>query len=328
MDLDRPAAYHGPGWEPRTGDLNADVAEGRYWAPLRVDSEFAVLTDVALHTPTQAVLSIAEPEALQHLGRIDAGRLRDDVDAMKETYERLRIRVHTLPEPRAERSNPRAGANAMYARDLLWMTPGGAVIPRMASRVRAGEESQSLRLCAELDIPIARTVSGTGTFEGADALWLSPHLVAIGSGRRTNASGADQIREVAESFGARTLTLEIPLEIQHLLGILQPVGFDVVAARTDLMHPDDVRKLLDHGIDVLHVHESPEVTRSFAFNFVCVAPRQLVMTAGSDRTRDLLESSEIECVGTIPVSELFVGAGGIGCATSILGRRPVSNARS
>ena len=322
MDLTNAAAYHGPGWRPRSGSLEQEVVAGDLWAPMSVACDHDRLTDVALHCPSADRLTCADPDQLQHLRHIDHDALRRDIDTLAAAYRDLGVAVHELPQTSATEAHPYRGANAMYARDLLWMTKAGAVIPRMASTVRAGEELQTLRLCAELAIPVARTIGGEARFEGADAHWLRPDLVAVGIGTRTDKAGADQIAATAAAQGARTITITVPRGIQHLLGILQVIDADLLAARTDLLDPADVRRLREEGFTVIDVPESDEVTSGYAFNFVVLAPATLLMTSGSADTARLLAAHGVTCAAQVEVPELFHGAGGIACATGILRRIP------
>ena len=48
----------------------------------------------------------------------------------------------------------------------------------------------------ELGMPIVRSVSGKGTFEGADAMWIRPDCAIIGRGLRTNDEGRQQVTEI------------------------------------------------------------------------------------------------------------------------------------
>ncbi len=322
MDLTSPAAYHGPGWRARAGTLEQEIADGDLWAPMSVSCDADTLTDVVLHCPAADRLTCAEPDEIQQLRRIDHTRLRGDIENLAGAYRRFGVTVHELPPAKPTAAHPYLGANAMYVRDLLWMTKAGAVIPRMASTVRAGEEAQTLGLCAELGVAVAMTIAGEGTFEGADAHWLRPDLVAVGVGTRTNATGARAIAALAASQGARVITIGVPRGIQHLLGILQVVDADVLAARTGLLDPAVTRRLREEGFTVIDVPESDEVTSGYAFNFVTLAPRTILMTSGSEQTGRLLAEHGVECAARVDTPELFHGAGGIACATGILRRVP------
>ena len=73
------------------------------------------------------------------------------------------------------------------------------------------------------------------------------------------------------------------------------------------------------GYEILLLPDQTEATHQGAFNFVTLAPRQILMPAGNPKTRELLESQRIQC-HTIKMSELHKAAGGIACLTGIIER--------
>ncbi|SDT72998.1 dimethylarginine dimethylaminohydrolase family protein [Actinoplanes derwentensis] len=312
-----PAAYHGPGWRDRPGTLAEEITDGWPWASMRVHREYDTLTDVALHTPTAHALTAGGPDEMQHLGRMDATALPRDMDRLARP---IRPSVSACTSCRT-RPGSLAGGNAMYVRDLFWMTGEGALISRMASPARTGEELQAQELCTWLHIPVLRTISGAALFEGADALWLRPDLVAVGIGRRTNRAGAESIAEEAHRQGAETVFLDVPAGIQHLLGTMQVLDADLLAIRSERLDPDGQHRLLEHGFDLIDVPETPEVVNGYAFNFVVIGTRRVVMTDGSGDLRAVLAARGVDCAAVVAVPELFRGAGGIACATGILARR-------
>lgn len=320
MGLTRYAAYHGPGWRPRTGTLADDVRDGTIWRQYAVDADWAPLRAVALHSPSAERLDQAPPDVLQHLARIDAQGLAKEIEALAGTYRDLGIDVHMIPPPSASLSRSLAGANAMYARDSFWMTPGGAVLSRMASVVRSGEETQAFTMLAAIGVPVVRSVSGAGTFEGADALSLRPDLVAIGHGHRTNRLGLAQASAIAEEQGRRVLPVPVPDGIQHLLGVIQVLDQDLLAIRTDLVREQDVAAIRREGFDILPVAESAEIREHLGFNFVVVGPRKVVMIEGSPVLERLLTRHGITIAASVAVPQLLRGAGGIACATAVLSR--------
>ena len=67
-----------------------------------------------------------------------------------------------------------AFTKAMYVRDPLITVPGGAVIGRMAVRMRRGEEADVTRVVAAAGLPILATMTGTATMEGGSFAKLRP----------------------------------------------------------------------------------------------------------------------------------------------------------
>jgi hypothetical protein len=109
--------------------------------------------------------------------------------------------------------------------------PSGAVVGRPASSVRAGEERWLARSLADLGIPILRTVGGHGTFEGADALWLTPERVLVGLGIRTNLEGARRLAATLAEQGIETMEVDLPHASMHLIGEIRIVDRDLAFVR-------------------------------------------------------------------------------------------------
>ena len=72
--------------------------------------------------------------------------------------------------------------NGFFIRDLMLMTPEGAIVTRPASNTRAGEERFVAEALGELGVPVLMTVHGEGTFEGADVSWIDDDLCFLAEG--------------------------------------------------------------------------------------------------------------------------------------------------
>ncbi|MGQ4516558.1 arginine deiminase family protein [Streptomyces sp. DW26H14] len=315
------------------------MAEGGIWAPRAVDSEYRRLREVALGIPGRGQRPPADPDAVQHLRPVDYARMADELACLAETYEALGVTVHELPRPAGldtsstdARPHPRpAGTlagpaddpavhNRMFARDTFVLTPEGAVLARMGSDVRAGEVRLVARLLASLDIPVIRTIHGSGTLEGADVLWAGPDLALVGVGNRTNEEGARQLAETLAAFGARTVPVAMPRGVQHLLGLVQFLDHDLAVIRAELADAALTGLLRRLGHTLLPLAEHPDITARFGMNVVCVAPRTVVMPAGVPQVREAFDAAGIEVAAEVAIDELLGAAGGIGCATGILSR--------
>lgn len=317
-----PAAYQGQGWLPRQASLAQEVAAGTIWTNYANNSEWAPLRAVLLHIPSTDTPAAQNYNQVQHLAAIDYQRLHSQLDHLAETYTQLGIKVHVIPTSPANFPQKPTGAlyNLMYVRDLFFMTPEGAIVSRMASDVRAGEEPHAARALSQLGVPIARTIGGQGTFEGADALWVNPTLVLLGCGNRTNLDGVRQIAACLKAQNVKSVPLLLPDGIQHLLGLLQIVDKDLAFARAELI-PEHLRGVLSRqGIELVGLKESVEIKQQQALNFVSVGPRKIVMVSGNPATREIYRRHGIEIAAEVESSELLKGAGGLGCATGILQR--------
>ncbi len=306
-----PASYGGPGWVPRTAAHAAEVRAGDLWHPCGVDSEFAPLREVLLCWPGDSLGAIDDPDRWLLLGRPDLKGMRAEMEQIVAFYEGQGVRVH-LHRPAD------APPNTIFMRDLIWMTPEGAVICRPAGLARAGEERHAAQALAGLGVPILQGMRGRGTFEGADALWVDPRTVAIGVGR-TNAAGVDQLRGLLRALGADLVALELPPGVQHLLGMVVFLDRDLAVIHGGHATTELQMMLSNYGVDAIELPADDELTLGLGMNGVTLGPRRFVMPAGCPGIRRRLEDAGVE-VHTLPTHHLALAAGALGCLTSPLRR--------
>lgn len=305
------SAYGGDGWRPRQRALRGEL--GTLWGACGIDSEYRPLKHVLLHRPGAELLASLDPDAVNMLEPLDLAKAQAQHDAMADAYRANGVTV-TYADP-AETPRP----NQMFMADLFVMTPEGAIVARPASEVRAGEERIAARRLADIGVPIVRSISNRGTFEGADLMWLDPHTAIVGRGLRTNDSGAAQITSVLNDMGVETIVVDMPFGTMHLMGMLRIVDHNLaIAWPTRLVHRA-VEALRYRGYKVAMLPDGDEVRRGAAFNHVTLGPRKILLAAGNPVTQAWYERHGIECV-TTPVSELAKAAGAIGCLTGIVAR--------
>lgn len=310
------AAYGGDGWQPRQRAHAEEI--GTVWARCGVDNEWGALESVLLHRPgAELSAAAADPNRAQMLSAVDVGRARAEHDEMAQRYRENGVAVHLL-HPAG-----RVAPNQMFCADLFAMTPQGAILGRPASTVRSGEEREVARRLAELGVPILKTLTGHGTFEGADLMWIDRGRALIGQGLRTNREAAVRIGALLAEMGAEVVAVDLPFGSMHLMGLLRIVDRQLAIAWPRRTPYAAVTALRDAGYTVVFVPEGEETRHRRAFNFVTLGPRRILMTEGTPDTRAFYESHGIECI-TTPASELGKAAGAIGCLTGVLSRqRPV-----
>jgi N-dimethylarginine dimethylaminohydrolase len=315
------SAYQGRGWRPRRETLAEELASGRgLWSPCRVDSEYKKLEAVVLYCPGNELRGIRAPNQVQHIDRMEAAALKKEYALLAAAFRRLSIEVHFMPRAFAGSRWP-VKHNLMYVRDLFLNTREGAVVSRMASAVRAGEEKHASLALSELGVPINRTISGAGLFEGADALWLDSRTVLCGVGTRTNREGFRQLSGALKAQGVKTLAVELPRGVQHLLGILQIVDRDLALLRTGIAPRGLAALLKKRGFSIVPVPETDETTLRQGMNVVTAAPRTILMPGGCPELKRLYRSAGIRVAAELDIRQILRGAGGLACATGILSRR-------
>jgi arginine deiminase len=312
----RAAAYGGRGWRPRAGALGDEI--GTHWGTFGVRAEWTRLRAVLLHPPGPELGEVDDPDALLMLDRPDPEAALREHESLARVYRKAGIEVRYVAPPEGAGGAARS-PNLIYVADLLFMTPEGAVLARPAGEARAGEERWVQRALADAGVPVLRAVGGTGTFEGADAMWLDSRTVLLGRGLRTNAEGARQVARVLEDLGVETVVIDLPAGAMHLMGQLRIVDRDLAFAREGRLSDAGLRALRERGYDVRFFPDEEEMDRGFAHNAVVLGPREILMPGGCPLTQRFYEEQGVTC-RTIPMREIPKAAGAIGCLTGVLRR--------
>jgi N-dimethylarginine dimethylaminohydrolase len=266
-----------------------------------VRDEVSPLVSVLLHRPGEELLASVDPASVCML------------EPLADAYRQSGVEVHYLEPGLAP------PPNTMYLADLFFMTPRGAILSRPAMAVRRGEERLAADGLDRLGIPVLGSVSGNGTFEGADAAWISKDRVLLGRSQRTNQKGADQVRGFLTRLGVEVIAVDLPAEVMHLMGVLRFVGEKLALSWPGRLPHEAVEALKDAGFEVIIPPDEGELDE-MSMNLVALGPKRVLMPAGRPRTRRFLEEAGVHCRAVV-VDELIKGAGGIGCLTGVLKRR-------
>lgn len=311
------SAYQGGSWNRRLASHEIESSKNHYWSAHGVNSEYGSLKKILLYKPLRQGPRIKSPERVQHLRPLKWNELRRETAALKRTFQINRVEVLELEAAAFENPPP----NLMFLRDHFFMTPWGAIIGRMASSIRAGEEKWAQVAIAKAGIPVLQMIRGIGTFEGADAIWIHPRLVAIGIGNRTNQEGFSQIRKILSEFGVEAQALPLPSSVQHLLGLVQVIDKDVTLLRTSLASKKLIKLFEKNSYQIIGIPEVEEVVHRQGMNIVTLGPKKILMPSGCLKLRELYKSHDIKIVSETPINEYINAAGGMACATAILSRQ-------
>ncbi len=306
------AAYGGTRWSPRPTTLADEM--GAVWGPWGVGSEIGTLRAVLMRRPGAELDGVTDFEALQMRADLNPDIARLQHDALADTYRAHGVDVHYV-----ERTDP-AKPNAMFMRDLMLMTPSGAILARPASTVRAGEERWVAAALADLGVPILMSVHGDATFEGADCCWIHDDLCFLAEGLRTNRAGADQVEWMLRSIGVKEVVrVGLTYGAMHLDGCLSVLDRDLAVVWPHRTPLSVVRKLRERDFRVIEVLDADEANAELPLNGVALAPGKLLMPAGGIRHRRLFEDAGVECV-PVEIDELIKAGGGVHCMTAFLKR--------
>jgi len=283
-----------------------------------VNSEYMKLKEVLLYFPKSGIV-IPQDDKLLILDSIDTTKILKELQNLARLYEEYGIKVNLLPLPSNHEYNANL-INMIYVRDLFFMTPWGAIIGNMGVPIRKAEIVYVNNLFNKIKIPILKYIDGDGTFEGADALWLSNNIVIIGVGNRTNFQGFAQLKEALEQFGVRVILCPFNLSHpQHLLGILQVIDKDLIFVRGNYLDITIRNKLVEMGYKLVVLDENNEILNKQAMNIVVLSPRNILMPKHCYLTLEKFKEHNVT-VNLIEIEEIIKGCGGIACITGIMSR--------
>lgn len=308
MDIE---AIPGERWFPKESHFEEDLCE--YWGDWGVCSEVDTLRDVLMRRPG-AEIEDFDWQAARFKAAVDPEKFRAQHDALADIYREHGVRVHYIEDQRIDRPN------ALFCRDLVLMTPEGAIVTRPAMAARRGEERYAAKKLAELGVPIIRTVCSSATFEGAMALWIDRHTVILASGVRTNREGYEMVETELKRMGVSSiLPMQIPYGHAHIDGLLNMASGDVAMIHASQIPYDVCDALKKKGIRLIECPSQTEAKEGLAINYVAIEPGLIVMPAGNPRSQALLEENGIKVI-PLEFDEILKGYGAIHCCTAFLKR--------
>src|SRR5215217_5300745 len=305
-------AYGGQKWSERTASMREDMP--LWWGDWGVSSECGTLRAVLLRRPGPELDAIEDFDAVQMRSDLDPALARQQHDALADAYRQHGIAVHLVENGRLDKPN------SFFIRDLMLMTPEGAIVSRPASTVRAGEERLVTEALGKAGVPILMTVHSSGTFEGADVSWVDKDLCFLAEGLRTNEEGANQVERMLREIGvADVVRVGLPYGAMHLDGLLNFLDRDLAVVWPRRTPFKIVQTLKRRGFRFIEVEDELEAQTCLPMNFVALAPGVVLMPDGGIRTRELYEAADVVC-HPVEISELIKAGGGIHCMTGFLKR--------
>lgn len=304
-------AIAGERWFPKESTILEDMRS--LWGDWGVSSEVDDLKAVLMRRPGREIDSF-DWQAARFKAPIDPERFRAQHDALTKIYRDHGVAVHYIDDQREDRPN------ALFCRDLVLMTPEGAIVTRPAMEARRGEERYAAKKLAELGVPIIRTVCGDATFEGAMGLWVDRRTVVLASGVRTNRSGYEMVEAELRRMGVTdVLHMQVPYGHAHIDGNLNLASHEVGMIHASQVPYDVCDALKRKGIKLLECPSQLEAKETLAINFVAIKPGLIVMPEGNPRSQELLEKNGIKVIA-VEFDEILKGFGAIHCCTAFLKR--------
>lgn len=308
IDID---AIPGERWFPKETTFENDITE--YWGDWGVCSEVDTLKAVLMRRPGKEIEDFDASAVRFSDEPVDVELMRKQHDDIAKIYTDFGAKVYYVENQREDRPN------AIFCRDLMFMTPEGAIITRPGMAARRGEERFIAEALSKIGVPILKTVTGDGFFEGANAMWVDRHTCVLSTGSRCNKSGYEQVETELKRMGVEVFHMQQPYSNIHIDGLMNPASNDTVLIHASQVPYDIIDMLMKKGYKILEAPSTTEVRETFGCNFVALEPGKVVMPAGNPRTQELLEKNGIEVI-TVEISEIIKGRGALHCITAYLKR--------
>jgi N-dimethylarginine dimethylaminohydrolase len=203
-----------------------------------------------------------------------------------------------------------------FTRDPIFAVHGGAILGRMATVMRRGEEFPVFKTIAGLGMPVLRAIHGCGTFEGGSFLFLTDKVVAVGLSQRQNEEGARQVEEVLKTQGIQMIRVPLTGFTNHLDECMMILDHDRALINVTVLPFWFITMLREMKFKLFDCH--PDEPHSV--NGLVIRPGKILLPEGTDRTAELLQNEGIDVV-QVDISEIRKNGGGIHCSTSELIRQ-------
>lgn len=279
-------------------------------------SMYGTLRRVLVKRPHDAFRDAAHIDAqwndLAYTGPPNLARAEAEFDGFRSILEEAGVEVLMLPP------DDGTGLDSIYTHDPVLVVSRGAIALRMGKPARREEPAAAARFLEREGLPLLGAISGIGTVEGGDVVWIAERTVAVGEGYRTNAEGIRQLRAILGDLVDEVLAVPLPhwngpRECLHLMSLLSPLDRDLLVAYPRLLPVPFLARLRDSGFALVEVPDDEFET--MGPNVLALGPRRCLVVEGSPRTRARLERAGAAVV-SFPGEEICLkGCGGPTCLT-------------
>lgn len=315
-----------PGNPPFEDHAELEKYWGRVWG---VDNDVGRIRSILMHRPGSE-MNVVDPakriESIGSFGDLEQGwyfqsdtvppvaDMQAQHDALVAALKGHGVEVHFVEGVAGGR------LKSCYTRDPLVMVKGGAIVTRMGTRIRRGEELAITRTLAKIGVPILRTLSGSAVMEGGSFAWINPKTCVIGCGIRVNREGAEQVGEVLKRQGVELIIIDLVGYDIHIDASFQMVDKDLAIVDPFGLPFSFLEKLKELKVRTIEITPADN---KWIVNSLAVAPGELIMPEGAtNRTLDTMAKHGLRWV-TLPYDKMQLNGGGIHCSTTPLIRDSV-----
>jgi N-dimethylarginine dimethylaminohydrolase len=251
-------------------------------------NEYGKLKRVALYKPCLSEIYQGNPGDVMYTDKPDPKKVLAEFNNVVQAFQSLGVEVIVLQDQ--DLRYPQT-TNMIFLRDVAAVIGDKIILANMKFDVRKDEPSKFRNLLIDqkiVDESSFMELSSSTTMEGADIFVTSPSHILTYIGYRTSVSA---VIEIVKRHDVKTTS--IPANIQkipqHLLGALHIIGPNVMGRRPKYSNTKiDEYKFIDFD-------ETHEINEGFAMNIVTIAPMEILMPSGCQKTKDIFERNGVKC---------------------------------
>lgn len=208
--------------------------------------------------------------------------------------------------------------DAAYTHDASLATDFGVILMQPGKENRVCEAAYQGNFLRQLGIPTFAEITGPGSTEAGDIVWLDSKTLLIGHGYRTNAEGIRQMRAILAPKGVEVLSAPLPYgpgpsACLHLMSLISLLDERTALVDLPWLAVETVELLRARGFEFIEIDYSERDT--LACNVLALGGKRLIALEENRRTNDRLRAGGFD-VRTFLGSELCInGSGGPTCLT-------------
>lgn len=250
----------------------------------------APLKRVLMRRPGQS-LAAADPAEWHYGPTFDAARATTQYDRFADLIAESGAGIIWL------RDEGDGLADAMFTHDPSLVGKAGAILLNMGKPLRKAEVDAHERAYLAAGVPVLGRLTGAGTVEGGDCVWLDDKTLVVGRGVRSNEEGIAQLRAMLAPHGIAVLGFDLPLwqgeeACLHLMSVISPLADDLALVFAPLLPAPFYQLLKSRGFRLIEAPADEfRESNGLSLNVLPTAPLDVIMIAGFDGTRRAMEAA-------------------------------------
>ena len=258
-----------------------------------VSSMVAPLRKVALKKPGVSLMN-ADPADWHYGAAFDRDQVTGNHAGFAEILAAAGVEIYWMPD------EDNGIADAVFTYDASLMTPAGAILMSPGKPLRRGEENLHRAFYSAHQIPVIGTIEGDARAEAGDTLWLDDQTLIVGRGFRTNATGAEQLRDLMAAQGVEVHAFDLPVYLGanaclHLMSLISLVDTKIALVCMPLLPVGLLELITRRGWRLIEApFDEFEASGTLSTNVMAIAPGDCVMLAGQPKTHAVLREADIK----------------------------------